>query len=93
MEKEDSVKADKEDNWQDKKLESRMRKKETRSTRVASMQVTTITVNLKQQGISKVGSEALAQSCIVHVPEVAEEGEGDDGDGDETKGEVPPQLH
>ena len=47
------------------------------------MQVTTITVNLKQEGkvIPKLGQpQALAQSCIVHVPEVAEEGERNDGD-------------
>ena len=43
-----------------------------------------------RQGNSKVGSELF---CIVDVPEVAKEGQGDDGDGNETKGEVPPQLH
>ena len=51
------------------------------------MQVTTITVNLKYE------AKVIPKWSLYCPPEVAKEDEGDDGDGDEAEGEVPPQLH
>ena len=73
-----------------REVERKMRMQVTRSTRVARMQVTTITVNLKHEG-KVIPKWSLV--FIVDVPKVAEEEEGDDGDGNEAEGEVPPQLH